>query len=274
MQHVGRLRRPDRRDQAASVHLRLRRPARRRAARTQHPPETPPRLSLVPQPGSSRRQTHRPRKVRAATWPDRRPARPVGSGAQLRTGTSSFPRRCVDRLRPPSPGTAAAKMATHADLTAQTGCPVYFCDPNSPWQRGTNENTNRLLRQYLARSEDLRPRDQHALDEPAARLNNRPRRVLGWRTPAEVYTSAGGTVARLEPPNITACHADQALGLSMSGRPAHPDSEHRRRGQGPARAAVSGPQASIDRRRLQDAPRNVGSTGTPSAAHGASPGRQ
>ncbi len=82
------------------------------------------------------------------------------------------------------------EMATHADLTAATGCPVYFCTPKSPWQRGTNENTNRLLRQYLARSEDLRGRDQQALDELAARLNNRPRRVLGWRTPAEVYAEA------------------------------------------------------------------------------------
>jgi IS30 family transposase len=82
------------------------------------------------------------------------------------------------------------EMAAHAELTAQTGCPVYFCEPKSPWQRGTNENTNRLLRQYLARSEDLRDRDQRALDELAARLNNRPRRVLGWRTPAEVYAQA------------------------------------------------------------------------------------
>jgi IS30 family transposase len=82
------------------------------------------------------------------------------------------------------------ELAAHAQLTAETGCPVYFCDPKSPWQRGTNENTNRLLRQYLARSEDLRRRDQLALDEFAARLNDRPRRVLGWRTPAEVFAQA------------------------------------------------------------------------------------
>jgi IS30 family transposase len=65
------------------------------------------------------------------------------------------------------------EMASHADLTGETGCPVYFCDPRSLWQRGTNENTNRLLRQYLARSEDLRDRDRQALDELAARLDNR-----------------------------------------------------------------------------------------------------
>ncbi len=54
------------------------------------------------------------------------------------------------------------EIATHADLSAQTGCPVYVCDSKIPWQRGRNENTNRLLRQYLARSEDLRHRDQEA----------------------------------------------------------------------------------------------------------------
>ncbi len=77
-----------------------------------------------------------------------------------------------------------------ARLSADTGCPVYFCDPRSPWQRGTNKNTNRLLRQYLPRAADLRLLDQDALDALAARLNGRPREVLGWRTPAEVYTAA------------------------------------------------------------------------------------
>lgn len=73
-------------------------------------------------------------------------------------------------------------MAAHAQLTAETRCPGYFCDPQSPWERGTNENTNRLLRQYLARSHD-----QQHLNDLAARLNHRPRKVLGWRTPAEVF---------------------------------------------------------------------------------------
>lgn len=82
------------------------------------------------------------------------------------------------------------EMSHHARLTADTGCPVYFCDPRSPWQRGTNENTNRLLRQYLPRAADLRLLDQAALDALAARLNGRPREVLDWRTPAEVYAAA------------------------------------------------------------------------------------
>ena len=80
-------------------------------------------------------------------------------------------------------------MAEHAQLTTDTGCPVYFCDPRSPWQRGTNENMNRLLRQYLSKNADLRTHDQAALDAIAARLNGRPRRVLGWRTPAEAYVA-------------------------------------------------------------------------------------
>ena len=80
------------------------------------------------------------------------------------------------------------EMAEHTQLTADTGCPVYFCDPRSPWQRGTNENT-RLLRQYLSKNADLRQHDQAVLDAIAARLNGRPRRVLGWRTPAEAYAA-------------------------------------------------------------------------------------
>ena len=80
-------------------------------------------------------------------------------------------------------------MADHSRLTRDTGCRVYFCDPSSPWQRGTNENTNRLLRQYLRKSGDLNSYDQAALDAIAERLNNRPRAVLGWCTPAEAFAA-------------------------------------------------------------------------------------
>jgi len=68
---------------------------------------------------------------------------------------------------------------------AQTGMDVYFADPRSPWQRGTNENTNRLLRQYLPRGVNMGGLNQADLDTIAARLNNRPRKVLGYDTPAE-----------------------------------------------------------------------------------------
>ena len=78
-----------------------------------------------------------------------------------------------------------AEMAQHAQLRVQTGLPVYFCDPQSPWQRGSNENTNGLLRQYFPRGTDLARHDAEDLAAVAAALNSRPRKTLGFRTPAE-----------------------------------------------------------------------------------------
>jgi IS30 family transposase len=78
-----------------------------------------------------------------------------------------------------------AEMAQHAQLRVQTGLPVYFCDPQSPWQRGSNENTNGLLRQYFPRGTDLARHDAEDLAAVAAALNGRPRKTLDWRTPAE-----------------------------------------------------------------------------------------
>jgi IS30 family transposase len=82
------------------------------------------------------------------------------------------------------------EMAEHTQFTVDSSVQVYFCDPRSPWQRGTNENTNGLLRQYLPKGGDLRRFDQAALDAIAAELNGRPRQTLGFRTPSQALAEA------------------------------------------------------------------------------------
>jgi IS30 family transposase len=93
----------------------------------------------------------------------------------------SFP----EQLRRSLTWDQGAEMSQHAQLSVDTGLKVYFCDPQSPWQRGTNENTNGLLRQYFPKGTNLRAHSENDLRAVAMSLNTRPRKTLGWRTPAE-----------------------------------------------------------------------------------------
>jgi IS30 family transposase len=86
-------------------------------------------------------------------------------------------------------------MAQHAQLRIDTGLQVYFCDPQSPWQRATNENTNGLLRQYFPNGTDLARHSADDLATVAAALNTRPRKTLGWRALAEMLNEYLTTTA-------------------------------------------------------------------------------
>ena len=110
----------------------------------------------------------------------------AGHGAEaVRDAIARMITTLPEQLRRSLTWDQGAEMAQHPRLRVDTGLQVYFCDPHSPWQRGTNENTNGLLRQYFPKGTDLGLHDVDDLAAVAAALNSRPRKTLGWKTPAE-----------------------------------------------------------------------------------------
>jgi IS30 family transposase len=110
----------------------------------------------------------------------------AGHGAEaVREAIAKSLMKLPDILRQSLTWDQGAEMAQHARLHIDTGLEIYFCDPQSPWQRGTNENTNGLLRQYFPKGTDLSWHTSAELDAVAHAVNTRPRKTLGWKTPAE-----------------------------------------------------------------------------------------
>jgi IS30 family transposase len=115
---------------------------------------------------------------------------PKKDAASVRKALTRQIRRLPEELAQTLTWDRGTELAQHAQLSIDAGLEIYFCDPQSPWQRGTNENTNRLLRQYFPKGVRLDGYSQSALNKKARELNTRPRKTLGFKTPLEVFTEA------------------------------------------------------------------------------------
>ena len=129
------------------------------------------------------------RLVMLLALPDNRRAETVSGGL------AELIQRLPESMRRSLTWDQGSEMADHVNFTIATDIKVYFCDPHSPWQRGTNENTNGLLRQYLPKSTDLSIHTQADLDAIADKLNRRPRKTLGFMTPLAAFNKLVATTA-------------------------------------------------------------------------------
>jgi IS30 family transposase len=131
---------------------------------------------------------HLPRMKPPATWTGPKPPPLAGHGAEaVRRAIASSFQSLPEELRRSLTWDQGNEMSQHATLRIDTGLAIYFCDPHSPWQRGTNENTNGLLRQYFPKGTNLYRHAKDDLEAVAAALNARPRKALNWKTPAEAF---------------------------------------------------------------------------------------